>query len=102
MTYRESFPDFELGIVLPDDFVDISFKQDSCPSFQNKDLGLILFVDYMDCSKREHPLTNRFHVYNCDTDGCIGKLRCEGDYWDTVLAFIEGYRRLDNMGRRRG
>ncbi len=57
-----AFPDFQLDIELPAGFRDVSFVNDSCPSFQNDDLDLLLFVDYADPAKREYPETERFSL----------------------------------------
>jgi hypothetical protein len=57
-----AFPDFTLDIELPEGFRDVSFANDTCPSFQHDELDLLLFIDYADPSDREHPETERFSL----------------------------------------
>jgi hypothetical protein len=49
MTYQEEFPDFDdhesAARLLALGFVDISWRNDTCPSFERN--GVIVFVDYI-------------------------------------------------------
>lgn len=93
MTFREEFPDFPAAEMpaMPDGFDDSSWKNDACPSIKNETLGLLVFVDYVDASLREHPETPRFVVLKLDAEGCLED--CESllvtDDWSAVLALID-------------
>lgn len=84
-TARE-FPDFDLATMpeIPADYVDVSWHNDSCPSFLNEATGRILFVDYADAENREHPETPRFNlnVWDC---GNTGETLVESDDWNAIL-----------------
>lgn len=60
--YQKEFPGFELNIVIPEGFDDISWANNRCPSFINKDLDLILWVDYENEEDREYPELPRFSL----------------------------------------
>ncbi len=75
------FPDFDLGTLpaIPSHWVDTSWHNDVCPSFQvSPDVSV--FVDYADASLREADGRQRFTV--CSMDGEGGHL-ADGVYLDT-------------------
>lgn len=89
--YKQEFPDFDLDIAIPEGFEDVSWVNDTCPSFQHKELDLLLFVDYADPSKREHEDTLRFSLITTE-DGMLTDARDDLAYTDDfaeVLAKLE-------------
>lgn len=79
MTFQIEFPDFDAATMpaIPAGFEDVSWHNDTCPSFLNETAGLIIFVDFANPSDREFPETVRFtlHTYN---EG-IGETIAESD-----------------------
>lgn len=75
--YKQAFgQDFNLGIEVPEQFEDISWKNDACPSFSLKPVGdvvIILWVDYEDPESRECGGTRyAVHRYiNDDFNECL-------------------------------
>jgi hypothetical protein len=57
MGFREEFDDFPASDwpTMPAGFDDSSWGSDACPSAQNSDLGLLLWIDYADPAKSEYP-----------------------------------------------
>ena len=54
MTYRQAFPDFDHEPAIPADFVDVSWKNDACPSWQlGAEFGTQVYVNYKDKALRE-------------------------------------------------
>lgn len=95
-TFREEFPDFPAADMpqLPEGFIDTSWHNNTCPSFTSDELGLEVWVDYLDPSQREYgPKYPRFNVSPQDHG-----VECSGDSlqtddWVEVLAFIEDRRK---------
>jgi hypothetical protein len=53
--YKTEFPDYDQQLSLPDGWIDTSWHNDICPSFE-KDFGNVtykIFCDYKDPEKRE-------------------------------------------------
>lgn len=98
--YREEFPDFgEIDVQIPAGFEDISWRNDPCPSFGDKELGLVLFVDYKDAGLREFPETPRFTLRSVGTDGFGEIVYGDGDIdvistddFDAVIAEVDARR----------
>lgn len=88
-SYRTEFPDFPPATMpaIPAAFDDVSWHNDSCPSFLNESLGLIIFVDYADPERREFPECPRFNV-NVWDNGNTGTEVYSGDDWADVLAHV--------------
>jgi hypothetical protein len=59
--WKRTHPEFEgIDFPLPEGFKDTSWQHDTCPSFQNKELGVQLFVDYANPEMREVKGFKRF------------------------------------------
>ena len=52
--YLREFPDFDHTPELPEGFDDVSWNQDSSPSFQFVETGNILYLNYRDPARREY------------------------------------------------
>lgn len=52
--YRQEFPDFDDDPVLPPGFEDVSWHNDTCPSWWSKSRRVIAFVDYKNITKRKN------------------------------------------------
>lgn len=89
MTYRKEFPDFDPATMptLPQDFEDVSWGNDLCPSFLNEVAGLIIFVDYADPAKREYPDGRRFSLSPWD-NGPAYEGVIESDDWAEIEAAV--------------
>ena len=94
MTFRTEFPDFPLADypTLPPGFRDSSWHHDVCPSMRNETLGLLVFIDFTDVTKREFTDDDspRFSVLKMDGDGCLenSDTILTTDDWAEVLALI--------------
>jgi hypothetical protein len=88
--FLQEFPDFPAEDMpeIPAGFEDVSWHNDSCPSFLDETRGMILFVDFAEAEKKEFPETSRFNV-NIWDGGNTGTSLIESDDWAAVLAFIE-------------
>ena len=88
-TWKECFPDYPAADMppLPKCWVDVSWPNDSCPSFESESLHAVLYVDYVDTAKREFPEMPRFSVCALDDDGELIDQNplAEGDDLGTVL-----------------
>lgn len=82
MSVHTEFSDYPLHTLppLPDTWVDTSWHNDACPSWQMPG-GLYVYVDYEDAAQREHPEGGRFTVVNMDDD----TVAYHGDDWQEVL-----------------
>lgn len=61
MSYREEFHDFDMDILIPEHWQDVSLGRCSCPAFRNWDK--MVFVDWKDPKLREHEDALRFCVF---------------------------------------
>lgn len=89
--YKKAFPDFNLDIDIPEGFVDCSWENEPCPSFQNIDLELILYVDYADTNLREFKDIERFSLV-ATKNGMFMENNDQlitTDNWDEILLEIE-------------
>jgi hypothetical protein len=58
----------------------------------SEDLGLQIFIDYVDVQDREYPRTARFSV--CDLDLMAeGRTELNSDDWSEILAFVDTRRK---------
>lgn len=98
MTYRTEFPDFDPATMptIPAAFVDVSWRQDTCPHFIDPWRSLSLFIDYADADRREFPETPRFGLYSQPLNECGGAtdvgLQVElvlTDDWAEIMAAYE-------------
>lgn len=93
MTFKTEFPDFAAADMpaIPAGFEDISWSNDACPSFLNKEIRRVFYVDYLDPAQREYPESLRFGMYECDEEGArVNQGReVESDDWNAILAEID-------------
>lgn len=89
--FRKEFPDFDPATLpsIPAGFEDVSWHNDSCPSFLNEAAGLIIFVDFDNPAVRENPDTKRFCLNVWET-GNTNESLAYSDDWQDILAAIEG------------
>lgn len=88
--YLIAFPDFgELDIALPDGSKDISWKNNTCPSFVVKRFSdgtsLVLYVDYQNMRDREVEGGKQFMLQLNHGDGEPGKVVVSTDDYQQVL-----------------
>lgn len=89
MTFQTEFPDFDETTmpVIPAGFEDVSWHNDTCPSFLNETAGLIIFVDFADVTLREFDDGKRFSLGIWD-NGSIGEPVAESDDWQDIETAI--------------
>jgi len=85
--YRTEFPDIEFELdtmpAIPSAWLDTSWHNDSCPSFQCG--ALRIFVDYANAEDREVPEAPRYsvHLWEGDYPALLAT-----DDWQAVLDFV--------------
>jgi hypothetical protein len=82
-----AFPDYPVEDVpadIPKGFADESWTNDLCPSFGHPDLGVTLYIDYLDPAKREHDGGERYGVID---DESSETLLSTGD-WFVMRSFL--------------
>jgi len=87
--YRNEFPDFPASDMpgdIPPGFVDSSWRNDICPSFTNEALGLVLWIDFADPSRREFPHWHRYRVTTASADDIADLF--DSDDFAAVVAFV--------------
>lgn len=72
--YNLEFPDFDLDVTIPNDWQDMSWKNDACPSWNTpgtklNPCGCRVFIDYCHPEEREHPSALRFTVFRMNALG---------------------------------
>ena len=86
--YKTEFPSYDDELSLPDGWLDISWHNDACPSFEKVfgDVKFRIYCDYKDMKARECPSWTRFGVYIEDEVNfeCIGQF----DKLEKALSFI--------------
>lgn len=95
-TYSSEFPNRPpIEFEIPEGFVDESWNQDVCPKFYNEELGVVLWVEEPDASKREFPEMGRFCLVRVTPleDGDFEfsnppDVICESESFDDVLAAL--------------
>lgn len=92
--YKLAFPDFgDLDIELPAGFADVSYMNDTCPSFASESMAdgskLVLYVDYKNSSMRECAGGQRFALHLLDHDQEFVKVVVLSDHYDDVLKEIK-------------
>lgn len=86
VNYQTQFTDFVLDVEIPKDWIDTSWHNDACPSWEVSPGGPQVYVDYADPKMREFPGIQRFsvHVYK-DGESAIPLVT---DDWAEVLAYL--------------
>lgn len=93
--YKLACPNFVLDVNIPDGFIDRS-RYGQCPSFENKDLDLILYIDYSDPELRAFADSERFTLVPKEY-GTIRELHektISTDNWDEIIEAIENLRSM--------
>jgi hypothetical protein len=91
-TVHHLFSDFPLTDLpdLPADWRDVSYGNDTCPSFQPPNKSLIVYTDFADKSMREVPQASRFCVRHLDADGSfMEEPWFASDDWADVLRYVQ-------------
>jgi hypothetical protein len=92
MTFQTEFPDFPAADLpaIPAGFNDTSWHNNSAPSFENRAVGLSIWIDYADVSLREFEGGKRFIVHPIDAEGAFTSddAILETDDWSEVQAFV--------------
>lgn len=97
MSFQTEFPDFPAADMpaIPAGFEDTSWHNDSCPSLTSDEIGLTIWIDYLDPALREYQDNQgaaqypRFSVH-CQNHGVESSgPSIMTDDWAEVLAFIE-------------
>lgn len=84
-SWKTEFPDFDAMPDIPENWNDISWHNDSCPSFE---CGKVrIFVDYEKPESREVATPFRYGVTTDDNDG-NGVSLLDSDDWTEVLTFV--------------
>lgn len=90
--YKRHFFDYTLDVTIPDGFVDMSYRNDTCPSWAvivSDDERIKLYVDYADCEQREDTDACRFTlVHENDVTGEYVTL-AHTDNYNEILTVIE-------------
>lgn len=96
--WKTAFSDFDgMDFEVPEGFEDNSWRHDTCPSFVNEALGLVLYANYKDPALREVPGAPRFSLFERDADAAedeitdLSELAHSEDFAD-ILAAIEQHR----------
>lgn len=89
--FEVEFPDFDAKDMpeIPAGFDDVSWHNDSCPSFMNEAAGLILFVEHIDPAQRDFEEMDRFNLAVWD-NGADASIVSGNDY-EAVLAAIAAH-----------
>jgi hypothetical protein len=86
--YKSEFPNYDDTLTLPTGWVDTSWHNDACPSFQKVfgDVTFRIYCDYKDMELRENPSWTRFGVYVEDEVNfeCIGQFETLEEALDFV------------------
>ena len=86
--YKSEFPSYDDTLTLPEGWVDVSWHNDACPSFEKAfgDVKYRIFCDYKDMEKRDCPDWTRFGVYVEDEVNfeCIGQFETLEEALDFV------------------
>jgi len=88
---RREFPDFDTTTLptLPEGYVDTSSYIDAAPSFENKERGLKVFIDYANYADRESGRSQRFCVSHYDEEaGDYEDVALSTNDWDEVTRFL--------------
>lgn len=91
--YRREFAEFGLlDIVIPEGFEDVSWHNDSCPSFACDALGVYLFVDYADRSMSDFPKNKRFSLVRGEVEDGVMVHADAGE--DATLAHTDDFQEV--------
>jgi hypothetical protein len=92
MNYQNEFPDYPVADMplIPAGFEDSSWHNNSAPSFENRALGLSIWIDFLDPTMRDIEGGERFLVHDIDSEGAFTNddAILSTDSWDDVLALV--------------
>jgi hypothetical protein len=91
MTFLAAFPDYPAADLpaIPAGFVDVSDRNDVCPSFYNAALSLVIWCDYADHYKRDMGTESpRYSLNSTDECGAFESDIWAGDDWSELLAVL--------------
>ena len=82
---------FDIKNLIPKDWEDVSYSNDTCPSFEFK--GYQIFIDNENPNEREYQESDskRFHIINSDDYGYGKKPLLETDNFFKVLRFVNDH-----------
>src|SRR5262245_34813590 len=93
--WQHEFPRFPRDAIpgMPRGFVDVSWHNDTCPSFARGDIhedenALTIWVDYPDRSEREYQHGNRYALVRGIYGAEARTVLCTSDDWGDILAAI--------------
>jgi hypothetical protein len=94
MPYQQEFPEYDPATMpaLPEGWLDTSWRNDACPSYQNEALRLQVWIDFEKPEDRAYgDEIKRFGLYNITEDGCIedDTAIIATDDWEEVLAAVK-------------
>lgn len=92
MTFQTEFPDFPVADMpaIPAGFDDVSWCNDTCPSFLNEAAGLIIFIDFPKVEDREEHAETRFSLRKYEDGTLSSDDDVETDDWLAIMeALIE-------------
>lgn len=84
--WKEEFPDFDHMPDIPQNWTDVSWHNDSCPSFECGKLRI--WVDYQNPDLREVSTPYRFGVMTIDDDNGNQESLLDTDDWSEILSFV--------------
>ena len=92
MRYHREFPDFNPATMpdVPSDFVDVSWRDDACPQFNDMASMLALFVEHENPRLRE-TMGPRYRLCEIVSD-CEIRVLVVTDNWTAVLAAIDRHK----------
>jgi hypothetical protein len=82
---NDAFPEFDMATLpfIPKDWMDISWRNDVCPSWQSN--GYQIFVNFENPDDREYSGGFRFSVFDMTTS----EFYLSTDDWNEVLTFVD-------------
>ncbi len=92
MNYKNEFPNFNLTVKIPNDFMDVSWHNDISPSFEkilsNKYI-IMLWVNYSDPDDREISEHNQFLATILMPDKCEPEEALSSNNYKDILKWIK-------------
>ena len=84
--YKVEFPDFELGVEIPEGWYEASWHNDICPSWEWGDLYK-LFIDYKNPQDREMSELKRFCIAKIHDIDELNEAVLHTDNFEDVVTF---------------
>ena len=85
------FPDFPAADMptIPAGFEDTSWRNDTCPSFRDDELGVVIVIDYADREKREVRSSSRFTILRQADPADTPRTILDTEEWSEILTAIK-------------